>query len=122
MIRFSYSDPFLPHRYKQQLIFHNKLHDRKRLQLPLRFSVSYFILCVLCGVQKSDEFLTSSPPCAASESVETKFFLLVFLLLLRSDSSPACISNKVRRKGLKKCLTHIKMWPKLPDIYITVDP
>lgn len=78
MIRFSYSDPFLPHRYKQQLIFHNKLHYRKRLQVHLRFSVGCFILCILCGVQKSDEFLTSSPPCAASESVKAKFFLLVF--------------------------------------------
>lgn len=78
MIRFSYSNPFLPHCYKQQLIFHNKLHDRKRLQVHLRFSVGYFILCILCGVQKCDDFLTSSPPCAASESVKAKFFLLVF--------------------------------------------
>lgn len=70
--------------------------------MHLRFSVGYFILCILCGVQKSDEFLTSSPPCAASESVKAKFILLVFVLLLRSDSSPACTSNKVRRKGLKK--------------------
>lgn len=56
------------------------------------------ILCILCVVQKSDEFLTSSALCAASLNQWRESSFSWFLLLLRRDSSSACILNKVQRK------------------------
>lgn len=97
MIRFSYSDPFVPHRYKQQLVFRNKLHDRKWLPVHLWFSVGHFVYFV-CVVQKSDEFLTSYALCAASLNQWRESSFSWFLLLLRTDSSSVCILNKVQRK------------------------
>lgn len=101
MFRLTYLGPFVPHHYKQQLIFCSKLHDGKGLGLGT-LSVSYFILSILCIVQKSKEFLTSLLLLALSESLKGKFLLLVFTPFKEREFLSMHIEQSAEKGGERK--------------------
>lgn len=81
---------------------------------------------ILCAVQNSDEFSTSSAPCAASESVKGNFFLLVFTpfkerWFLHMHIEQSAEEDEVEGGARNVWLTS-KCGQKSPVIYITVDP
>lgn len=96
--------------------------------LTVLWKTSALYYHLLFVIQKSDEFLTFRAWCTASETVKRKFFALVFFTLFKErwflhmhiEQSAEVYEDEGWKK--KKGLTHIEMWPKLPILYIMVDP